>query len=292
MNYFIDNLENVANRLYQFLTLPANKEHIYHIIEDVKKNYEASWVSMTRHRNEALGQLLLSVNTKNFLPTLVAFFRDENGGWKTTSANTNLVYQLVRVLPDFTPERDDAFFNPQHIGAAFYMECFNAHHKRVIELFIDQYERVKKDACAPSASHDHLQAEQIQRRRDELEGIKKSRFPGMNAEIAKSLFESTIFKKKNTLATPNKLKANPQFAKAMNAVQGIFSDNAKMKAPLPSTDDLTKSTIFHDASSLMDATLFEDQAPSVALKGLFAARRQAKDLPAVVLASHERQKVG
>lgn len=298
MHYFIDNLETVANRLYQFLTLPANQDRIAQIIAKVKKNYDVTWGRLTRYRGDALHALQLSVGTEQFLPTLVGFFQDKDGGWKPSSANTQLVYQLVRALPDFSAEHDDEFFNPQHAGAAYYMQYFNAHHKRVSELFIEHYEHVKNNTAAPLASHDDLQAERILRRQEELDRLKKARPQGSTALLAKSLFESTIYKKKNTLPEPKKLNTNPKFAKAMNAVQAVFTDKNSMQSAMTTEltqgDDLTKSTIFNDTSALMDARIFSEKpkAPSLGLVGLFAARSEGRALPAVVQASYDRQKVG
>lgn len=298
MHYFIDNLETVANRLYQFLILPANQDRIAKIIADVKSDYDVLWGGWTRHRGGDLLALQSSVGTPDFLQKLVHFFQDKEGGWKTTSANTQLVYRFVRELPDFSPEHDDEFFNPQHGGAAFYMQYFNAHHKRVSELFIEHYEHVKNNTAAPLASHDDLQAERIKRRQEELDRLKKARPQGGTALLAKSLFESTVYKKKNTLPEPKKLNANPQFAKAMNAVQAIFTDKKSMQSAMTTEltqgDDLTKSTLFNDTSALMDARIFSEKpkAPSLGLVGLFAARSEGRALPAVVQASYDRQKVG
>lgn len=283
MNYFIDSLETVANRLYHFLNQPANHDRLFQIISQVKYDYSNVWIKFRRHRSEALQQLLATVGKENFLPTLIAFFQDKDGGWHTSSANTNLMYQLVRALPDFSPLHDDEFFNPQHSAALFYINYFNSHHLRLSTLLIERYQNANTSAAAPAPSQEALHAQEIKNRQDELSEMQNVRLKGQTALLAKSLFESTIYKKISKFPAPKKLNSNPQFIQAMSTVQASLRNkislttNDTMKGDV-NKDDLSRGILFQDK---------EKKQVNSALLNLFSQRNKTASLPELVQASHE-----
>lgn len=280
MHYLIDSLENVANRLYHFLSLPANHEKIRSSIALVKKNYEAGVVGQIRHRGAALQTLLDSVGTENFFTTLTAFFQEQGSGWKTTSANTNLVYQFLRMLPDFSLEYDDDFFNPAHSGLSSYMSFFNFHHVRLSALLIQRYQNVKNNVVVPISSHDVVFEGEVKQRQIELAAVKASPQGSIKART-EAMLASAIFVKKNTPFEGKKLKENNEFVNAMNAVQCLFVNKKALESALnteiePPKEDLTK------------AILFDDKAAAVkpSLAGLFGGG--CRTMPAMVAASYQQ----
>lgn len=284
MHYLIDSLETVANRLYHFLSLPAHHEKIRSAIALVKKNYEAGVVAQTRHRGPALQVLLESVGKENFFETLVAFFQDKEGGWKTTSANTNLVYQLLRMLPDFSLEYDDDFFNPAHSGLSSYTRFFNFHHIRLSALFIQRYQNVKTNVVVSVPSHDAMFESRVKERQIELAEMKASPKGGIKAR-KEAMFASAIFTKKNTLPEPKKLSDNVQFSEAVNAVKTMFV-KADIALALnteisPPQEDLTQSILFDDQSALTSGVL----VAKASLAGLFGGG--CRIMPKMVEASHK-----
>lgn len=290
MHYLVDSLETVANRLYHFLSLPAHHEKIRSAIKLVKTNYEAGVVAQTRHRGSALQALLESVGTEHFFETVVAFFQDKEGGWKTTSANTNLVYQFLRMLPDFSLAYDDDFFNPAHSGLSSYTSFFNFHHIRLSELLIQRYQNIKNNVVTPVLSHDAMFEGRVKERQMELAEIKSSPKGSIKAR-QKAMFASAIFTKKNTLPEPKKLGDNNNFAEAMNAVQSLFLNKKALASALETDiaapkEDLTKATLFDDKSALTRGVLVA--RPS--LVGLFGGACRA--MPPMIAASrecHERE---
>lgn len=223
---YIDNLEQLASDMLEYVMNPMNTREIIGIINQVYEEYKLpreSWIwgwiyAYTRNRTQDINGLIVTLcqtgNSNELLNSITQFLAF--GGWTETSANTALVRGIISRLSGY-----------QGIGEDHSLTADNT--QRLNELFNAQAQKVKAQA---EVSH-HARIE----RRDELKTLPRRSIKTDGTNLISGLIET----QEETLAN---IKAKrhadglighgtkldkKNFSGVMNALEKIFKETTSVQ---------------------------------------------------------------
>lgn len=223
---YIDNLEQLAADMLDYVMNPLNTREIIEIINEVYNKYKMpieSWIwgwiyTYSRNRTQDINGLIVTLcqtgNSGELLKSVTQFLA--SGGWTPTSANPALVKGIIIRLPGYQSGGEDNLLTPEII-------------KRLKDLFVAQQKQIK---TASSVLH-NARVE----RKDELKTLPKRSMKAAGSNMIADMIktqeerveEAKAKRSENGLiGRGNKLDKNKFFG-VMSALEKIFKETTRMQ---------------------------------------------------------------